>query len=286
MTTKKIQPILSQDYITTFKPQQLPSKKDIDTLLVHNNQVIVKVHYGYTDLLNTQQDSHLYVFPIDINQVRPKVMNDDQMQLGSTLVRANDQYPGAQAQEQNLLVAVQKNSKADLKKIKHALEIIKCYHGLEKRKSGEPFYLHPIAVAKIVLSYNQDEETIIAALLHDTVEDTTMLLENIEMLFGKSVTNLVDGLTHLESKKEMFTKVNLAKHENFSTLLEVQDKRVLYIKLADRLHNMRTLGVKSYASQHKKADETLKFFVPLAKYLKLEDAAQELKYKILEILDL
>ena len=129
-----------------------------------------------------------------------------------------------------------------------ALEVIKWYHGPKHRHSGEPFYLHPLTVAQIVLDYNTDEATILGALLHDTVEDTPMLLENVEMLFNKEVAQLVDGVRHLASNKATFYKVQLSSQENIRQLLEVEDPRVLYVKLADRLHNMRTIGA-SFSSQ-------------------------------------
>ncbi len=276
---------LSPSYSGIFQCKNAPLTEDIYTLLMHNNQKITKAHYGYTSLSSIHDATHIYILPLNLNEVRPKSMNDDQMQLGSSLERANDHYPGAQAQEKLLLKSIEEKSKVDLKKVKNALELIKYYHGSEKRKSGEPFYLHPIAVAQIVLDYNQEEETILAALLHDTVEDTAMLLESISLYFGDSVSNIVNGLTHLESKKDIFSKISLTKFENISTLLDVKDKRILYVKLADRLHNMRTLHVKSLESQQKKATETLNFFVPLAKYLKLEDAAQELKERSIAVLE-
>jgi len=157
-------------------------------------------------------------------------------------------------------------TKADLETIKAALEMIKWYHGPKNRRSGKPFYLHPLAVAQIVLDYNQDEATIIGALLHDKVEDTPMLLENIEMIFGPEVVDIVDGVTHFERTQESFYKVKLSAHENILMLLGVEENRVLYVKIAYRMHNMPTIeGHKSYAKKQEMAEETLLFFVPLAR---------------------
>ena len=139
-------------------------------------------------------------------------------------------------------------------------------------------------MAHIVLAYNQDEATVLGALLHDTVEDTPMLLENIETMFGQAVAGIVDGVTHLESNKDTVYKVKLSTHENICQLLEVSDQRVLYVKLADRMHNMRTIQYKPAASQQKKAEETLQFFVPLAEKLGLPAAAAELKELCLAVL--
>ncbi len=170
--------------------------------------------------------------------------------------------------------------------IKTALEAIKWYHGPVKRHSGEPFYLHPLAVAQIVLDYNQEEATVLGALLHDTVEDTPMLLENIDTLFGPEVARIVDGVTHLESNKDTTYKVKLTNHENVLSLLEVKDRRALYVKLADRMHNMRTIqGHSSYIKQKQIAEETLQFFVPLAERLGLQKAAEELKELCMEVFE-
>jgi (p)ppGpp synthase/HD superfamily hydrolase len=135
-----------------------------------------------------------------------------------------------------------------------------------------------------VLDYNTDEATILGALLHDTVEDTPLTLEQVALLFNKEVHNIVQGVTHMESNKETLYKVLLSHPENIHRLLGAEDKRVLYVKLADRMHNLRTLQAKPYESQRRTAEETLLFFVPLAKYLDLSEAAEELKNRSFEVL--
>ncbi len=267
----------------------LPMPETPQDFLLATNQRIIKAHYGYTniDLAKTSMDdTYRYIIPVQLSEVRPPDMNDPYMELGADLVRADDTYPGAREQEEAFLAAVQQRTKANLDAVKTALEMIKWYHGPKKRLSGEPYYLHPLAVAQIVLDYNQDEATIVGALLHDTVEDTPMLLENIEMMFGPDVVGIVDGVTHFECLKESFYKVKLSTHENMVTLLEVEDKRVLYVKIADRMHNMRTIeGHRSYAKKRQIAEETLQFFAPLAKALGLEEVVKELKERSLEVLN-
>ncbi len=205
-------------------------------------------------------------------------MNYPALELGTELVRANDQYPGAQEQEQAFLAAAQQKSSVNIEKVKEALELIKWYHGAVSRRSGEPYYLHPLAVAHIVLDWNQEEATIIGALLHDTVEDTPMLLENIDMMFGPEVVRVVDYVTHFQSFKDSFYRGKLTDDENTRMLLEATDKRALYVKVADRMHNMRTIeGHKTEEKKKKIAQETLLFFVPLAMALGIEKAAKELK---------
>ena len=114
-------------------------------------------------------------------------------------------------------------------------------HGTQTRASGDPYFSHPLEVAAILTELKMDTASVITALLHDTVEDTDATLEEIEGLFGKEIRNLVDGVTKLgklETKSE-----NTKQAENFRKLLLAmsEDIRVLLVKLADRLHNMRTL---------------------------------------------
>jgi Na+/proline symporter len=278
---------------TTYKAQMhtsaLPMPETPVSLLLVSNQRIVKAHYGYTNIDISKQenyDMHCYVLPTRVSDVRPRDMDDPYMELGAELVRANDTFPGALEQEKAFLAAVKQKSNANITAIETAIEMIKWYHGPVKRKSGEPFYLHPLAVAQIVLEYNTDEATILGALLHDTVEDTSMLLENLEMMFGKEVVGIVNGVTHFESMQESFYKVQLAPHENIMMLLGVEDKRVLYVKIADRMHNMRTIeGHSSYAKKKQIAEETLQFFVPLAQKLDLEVAAAELQERSVAVIN-
>ena len=103
----------------------------------------------------------------------------------------------------------------------------------------------------------------LGALLHDTVEDTPMLLENIEAMFNKEVAQIVDGVTHLESNKATCYKVRLSSQENIAQLLEVKDKRILYIKLADRMHNMHTIQAHPYKKQLEVAEEAMLFLYHL-----------------------
>lgn len=198
-------PALAKSYQAEMSIAALPTPSDVRELLLAENQRIIKAHYGYTNVDITQQTTYqyyTYVIPIDVNDIRPADMNTPDKELGVELVRANDQYPGAQAQA--FLKDVEKKSSANIKNVKEALELIKWYHGSVSRSSGEPYYLHPLAVAHIVLDWNQDEATIIGALLHDTVEDTPLLSENIDMMFGSEVARVVDYVTHFGSFQDSF----------------------------------------------------------------------------------
>lgn len=152
----------------------------------------------------------------------------------------------------------------DLQRIKVAYEFADQAHHGQVRKSGEPYILHPLAVAEILVNMGMDVTSIIAALLHDVVEDTTVSLESVEKQFGHTCAMIVDGLTKLE--KIQFKSKEEHQNENYRKMFVAmaQDMRVILIKLADRLHNMRTLKYQSEESQRRIADETLEIFVPIA----------------------
>jgi Na+/proline symporter len=278
ITTASTLPKLAALYLSQMGEESMIKPDAATDLPLLANERIVKAHYGYTSTISEEGElTLLYVIPLNVREVRSKDMDTPQMQLGATWSRADDTYPGAQGQEQAFLQAVKERSKAHLPLVEKAIDVIKDSHGPVKRHSGEPFYLHPISVAQIVLDYNQDEATILGALLHDTVEDTPLTLEQIALLFNKAVSDIVSGVTHMESHQATTYKVLLSHPENIHRLLGAEDQRVLYVKLADRMHNMRTIEAKPYASQRRTAEETLLFFVPLAKYLRLTKAAEELK---------
>lgn len=139
----------------------------------------------------------------------------------------------------------------------------KAHHG-QVRKSGEPYILHPVAVADILVDMQMDVLSIIAALLHDVVEDTTVDLQMVRAKFGETCAMLVDGLTKLE--KIQFRSKEEQQNENYRKMFVAmaQDIRVILIKLADRLHNMRTLKFQSEEAQRRIAYETLEIFCPIA----------------------
>ncbi|QHT62031.1 bifunctional (p)ppGpp synthetase/guanosine-3',5'-bis(diphosphate) 3'-pyrophosphohydrolase [Paenibacillus lycopersici] len=152
----------------------------------------------------------------------------------------------------------------DLKRITEAYEFADQAHHGQVRKSGEPYILHPVAVAEILVNMQMDVLSIIAALLHDVVEDTTVPLEEVRSRFGEACAAVVDGLTKLE--KIQFRSKEEQQNENYRKMFVAmaQDMRVILIKLADRLHNMRTLKYQSEEAQRRIAYETLEIFCPIA----------------------
>ncbi len=172
-------------------------------------------------------------------------------------------------------------------RIHRAFELGKTMHGDQKRKSGEPYFTHPIAVATILAGMGADADTVIAALLHDTVEDTDLTLNAIDQEFNGSVRSLIDGVTKLfsgdfndkptlDEQKETLRKI--------FTLMQ-EDVRVMVIKLVDRLHNMKTIQFLQEERQQAMAQETQDVFVKIADRLcmqDLRDALEELTLQILE----
>ncbi|MBR6102867.1 MAG: bifunctional (p)ppGpp synthetase/guanosine-3',5'-bis(diphosphate) 3'-pyrophosphohydrolase [Ruminococcus sp.] len=165
----------------------------------------------------------------------------------------------------------------DLSKIVSAYELADRYHSGQKRESGEPYITHPVSVAYILLELGMDTDTICGALLHDVVEDTDCTLDEIKKQFGSDVAMLVNGVTKLE-KVEIFTK-DEQKAENIRKILLAmsEDIRVIIIKLADRLHNMRTLNYCRDEKRRVIAHETMNIYAPIAHRLGIRSIKDELE---------
>ena len=150
-------------------------------------------------------------------------------------------------------------------------------HGAQLRASGDPYYSHPVEVAGILTKFKLDCNSVIAGLLHDTIEDTDTTMEEIRQLFGDQVAALVDGLTKLAMIEQKSTDIKQA--ENFRKLLLAmsEDIRVLLIKLADRLHNMRTLNFLKPEKRSRIARETLDIYAPLAERIGMQEVKSELE---------
>lgn len=150
-------------------------------------------------------------------------------------------------------------------------------HAGQTRKSGEPYITHPVAVAKVLAEQGLDVETLVAAILHDTIEDTPVTRECLATEFGPTVAELVDGVTKLD--KLQFRDRQEAAAESFRKMLlaMARDLRVILIKLADRLHNMRTLGAQSAEARERIARETLEIYAPIAQRLGMNLIKAELQ---------
>ena len=165
----------------------------------------------------------------------------------------------------------------DVEHVRVAIEFSRTAHQGQMRQSGDPYISHPIAVARILTPLHIDAQAIIAALLHDVVEDTDTTTEQVAEKFGKPVAELVDGLSKLD--KIQFETREDAQAENFRKMLlaMARDVRVILIKLADRLHNMRTLDSMTLDKRQRIARETMEIYAPIANRLGLNDLHHELE---------
>ena len=185
-----------------------------------------------------------------------------------------------------LAEAIEKSNKSyDLPRIEAAYELAKKAHEGQVRSSGDPYISHPIAVAVILVGLGMDSDTIIGALLHDVVEDTSVTLEDIEKQFGADVAELVDGVTKLANIPYSSRAEQQAENVRKMLLAMAKDVRVVIIKLADRLHNMRTLDFRIPEKQRVKSLETMEIYAPLAHRLGIRSVKEELEDLSLKHLD-
>jgi len=173
---------------------------------------------------------------------------------------------------------------SDIKLIEKAYFLAKEKHEGQMRRSGEPYITHPVAVAKILADLRGGPATLISALLHDTVEDTSLTLKDVEKEFGVDIALLVDGVTKI-SKLSFSQKASQADNHQKMLLAMAKDIRVILIKIADRLHNVRTLDSMTPEKQYKVATETLEIYAPLAHRLGIFRIKAELEDRSLRYTD-
>ena len=169
--------------------------------------------------------------------------------------------------------------------ISRAFEYCVTMHSGQKRWTNEEYYIHPVSVAKIIISLGMDTQAIVAALLHDVVEDTDATLDDIKRLFGGDVALIVDGVTKIGK-----ISINSKEQEQAESLRKMliamgKDIRVIIIKLADRLHNMRTLDAIPEGKQREKSLETLEIYAPIAHRLGIRSVKEELEDLAIKHLD-
>src|SRR3982074_2494485 len=165
----------------------------------------------------------------------------------------------------------------DVARLAEAYRFSEAAHAGQTRQSGDPYISHPLAVAEILADWHLDGQTLMAALLHDVTEDTAVTKDEISDTFGKPVAELVDGVSKLD--KIEFQSAADAQAENFRKMLlaMARDVRVILIKLADRLHNMRPLGALAPAKRRRVARETMEIYAPIANRLGLNTLYHELQ---------
>ncbi len=186
---------------------------------------------------------------------------------------------------QDLLDKLKEYNSSEIEIVKKAYEYAANLHSGQRRQSGEPYISHPLNVAYILTEMHADKDTICAGLLHDTLEDTSTTKEDISHDFNQNIANLVDGVTKL-SKMNFSSKQD----QNYANTRKIitgitEDVRIIIIKLADRLHNMRTLQFKSEFKQKENSIETMEIFVPLAYYIgayRIKSELEDLSLKYLK----
>ncbi len=218
----------------------------------------------------------------------------------NTLSRETKLIPSQITLETLLVEAKLYLAPQDLEGISRAYDLASEAHGGVVRRSGEPYIQHPLEVALLVAGMRIDADGIIAALLHDVVEDTSYSLEDLRELFGPAVANIVDGLTKFDAIAEKQSKEHAAdspapspidkRHQRTETVRKMllamaEDPRVVVLKLADRLHNMRTLSVMKPVQQERTISETSEIFAPLARRLGMAIVQRELEDLVLRYRD-
>ena len=201
--------------------------------------------------------------------------SDQQGGLRSRFARLTGSRPGPSEIDPLLRTLRQYHPKSDVRIVQRAYETAAYLHRDQRRRSGEPYITHPVAVATILAELGMTSATLAAALLHDTVEDTGYSLEELKEDFGDEVASLVDGVTKLDRVK--YGQASASETVRKMVVAMARDIRVLVIKLADRLHNMRTLKYMPADKQEKKARETLEIYAPLAHRLGMNTMKWELE---------
>ena len=186
----------------------------------------------------------------------------------------------------DLMAALRENEKNyDLSRIERAYHIAEEAHGGQLRKSGDPYICHPVAVAIILIGLGMDTDCICAALLHDVVEDTDVTLESLRKEFGSEVALMVNGVTKLGQVPLSTREEQEAENVRKMLLAMNEDIRVVIIKLADRLHNMRTMMFQTPEKQRSKSLEVMEIYAPIAHRLGIRSVKDEMEDLALRYLD-
>ncbi|MGI2257709.1 sodium:solute symporter family transporter [Candidatus Cardinium hertigii] len=258
ISTDTDKPNISPTYVVTDNINSCFVPKTINNLYQEESRQMVQAHGGYIETIETETGlTCLYILPIDGKKVMQfkRYHTDD---LSNKVVETD----ASLSQEKELIKLLVSKTTLTEQKVKETIHFIKKAHGNVIRKSGDPYYTHPMGVAKIVLEATTHSDTILAALLHDVVEDTMVTLEQIELLYGMEVAYIVDMLTHYNTYG---LRWKLDHSDNQSILNQCKDIRVVQIKLADSLHNLRTIDARKLTDQKRIAKDTMKFYIPWSK---------------------
>ena len=277
-TTSKNDPAIDLIYNEMLDPILSTVIKDEDDIYKAEIMRIVKAHYGCFSVTEGEQEiTFHFILPIQLEEIRDTIMDESPASPTFPIIETTDSI----AQEQKLEDLLAKETTLTRGFIRATIQYVKKCHGNQKRESGEPFYTHPMSVAEILLMETKDPDAIVAALLHDVVEDSKATRSYIRSCFGSSVANIVSRVTHMG---ESIYKKKLTKQENEKRLRNFKDIRSVQVKLADRLHNVRTLKYRPVKKQIKVAQQTLEFYVPFAESIKVTKLTAEIRERCEEIL--
>ena len=214
-------------------------------------------------------------------------MADEKIEIVVPKIKSPEEYDNPTELYEKLIAMIKKyHPSDDISLIEKAYKLADDAHKEQKRRSGEPYIIHPLSVAIILAEFELDKETIIAGILHDVVEDTVFTLEEITQMFGAEVALLVDGVTKLTKVSYAADKLELQAENLRKMFLAMgKDIRVILIKLADRLHNMRTMEYQSPAKQIEKSRETMDIYAPIADRLGISKIKVELDDLALKYLE-
>ncbi|WP_419241787.1 HD domain-containing protein [Cardinium endosymbiont of Nabis limbatus] len=235
------------------------------------NQHIVHAHYGYYERFSSESEiTHLYVIPVNVKEITKAFATLSPVVYTQRMVLD----PISMQEEVAFLEKVKAKKGLNVDAIMDALQLIKVYYTTQRRKTGELFYLHPMAVASILLTLTQDSKVIIAGLVHDVVQNTPLTAAGLTTLFGPSIAQIVSAAARLEkelpNQKEDYTAY-------IEALIADKNHDALLVRLADVLHNARTISGHTVEKQIEKARFIQKFYLPLAMKIQLADIAHELQ---------
>ena len=237
---------------------------------------IVNAHYGCS-LLDKAEAPVTCILPIVLHEIRDEVMNSVPPSPYFNFAETEASI----AQETALVSLLMSKTSLSQALITDTIQFVKRCHGDQRRASGEPYYVHPMAVTALLLKETNDSAAVLAALLHDVVEDSKIFNSYIQSRYGSQVADIVAMVTHMGNS---FRKKKLNKEENEKRFLKCKDIRAIQVKIADRLHNVLTLRHRPIEKQVKVVHQTLSFYLPFAESMGVVTLTKELRMLCEEIL--
>lgn len=281
VTTERGLPRLQNRYLGSMDHVETAWPENVAALPLVYNQQIVEAHYGHAEMMHHPSGLTLtYVIPWDVREVRPLVMDQRQSPIAF-----QDLDLTVSPVETAFCKAVYAKASIKAALLEQAMRFIKEYYGNKQDATGESYFLRAIAMAKIVLGYTADPDTLLAVLMYGIVDETHCSLQQIALHFNPVVKRITDGVARVDSRLQSGKKLQLSRTESIQKMLETRDERVLYVELASRLHDVRKVvaGLAS-AKQVGSVQETLDLFVPVAAKIGLKHMAEELRAQCLIVL--